>query len=378
MKDYSLMMVGDLILDEPAPIEPLFDYCRQTLKESDFLIGHIEVPHTTRGTENSTDVPAPPANPEHLNAMVDPGFDVATLAGNHFHDNGIYGIQDTIAKLNELGIASTGAGMNIMQARTPAIIEKNGLTLGVLSYNTVGPRENWATSKKPGCAYVNVLTHYELEQATPGAPGTPYTFVQPASQELMEEDIKKLRSQCDILVVSFHKGIVHTPAALAMYERPLCRGAIDAGADIVIGQHAHILKGIEIYKGKPIYHNLGNFVTVTYALTPSSANDSPERIAWAQRREKLFGFKPDPETPHYPFNPESRNTFIAKVMIQEDGPIISGLIPCRIDKSGAPHVLNRDNGGQEIVDYVEQISKAEKLKIQLVWEDNWVRIIDKA
>jgi poly-gamma-glutamate capsule biosynthesis protein CapA/YwtB (metallophosphatase superfamily) len=50
----------------------------------------------------------------------------------------------------------------------------------------------------------------------------------------------------------------HTPAALAMYERPPAKAGIDAGADIVVGHHAHILRGIEVYKDRPIYHGLGD------------------------------------------------------------------------------------------------------------------------
>jgi len=60
--------------------------------------------------------------------------------------------------------------------------------------------------------------------------------------------VEKLRGEVDVLIVALHKGIGHTPAALAMYERPLAKAAIDAGADIVVGHHAHILRGIELYK----------------------------------------------------------------------------------------------------------------------------------
>ena len=82
----------------------------------------------------------------------------------------------------------------------------------------------------------------------------------------------------DVLVVALHKGVGHVPAKIEMYERAVSRAAIDAGADIVIGHHAHILRGIELYRGKPIYHGLGNFVCVTRALSTSD-NDSPERLA---------------------------------------------------------------------------------------------------
>src|SRR5690349_20893321 len=97
-----------------------------------------------------------------------------------------------------------------------------------------------------------------------------------------------------------HKGVGHTPAALAMYERPVARAAIDAGAHAVFGHHAHIMRGIEIHRGRPIFHGLGNFVTVTRALTPDG--DNAERAAWAKRRVELYGFSPDPAMPYYPFH----------------------------------------------------------------------------
>lgn len=366
----SMLMVGDIILDEPQP-DKYFDYCREVLSSGDFVIGHVEVPHTSRGNEMSTDIPAPPAKPENLQAMKKAGFNMATLAGNHIHDSGREGIEDTIAVLQGLGILTTGAGMNLTAALQPAIIERKNMKVGVLSYNCVGPREGWATSGKAGCAYVRILTHYELDQATPGAPPSIYTFPQPDSLKAMDADIKHFRKDFNVLIVALHKGVCHTHAHIEMYEQPVARAAIDAGADIVIGHHAHIMRGIEMYHGKPIYHGLGNFVTVTHALTPSG-NDSPERKAWAVKREKMFGFKPDPDMPFYPFHPESRNTIIAKCIISPEGVLETGFIPCYIDKEGCPHVLTKENGGSQVADYVEGISKEQGLEAKFKWKDDWV------
>lgn len=368
----SLLMVGDIILDEPDA-EQYFDFCRDTLKAGDFVIGHVEVPHTTRGTEQSTDIPAPPADPANLGALKTAGFNVATLAGNHIHDSGLHGIEDTITTLNNLGVSTTGAGINLTAAKYPAIVEKKGLKLGVLSYNCVGPREGWATSNKAGCAYVQVLTHYELEQATPGATPAIFTFANPESVTKMSNDIKQLRQQCDIVVVSLHKGVVHTPAHIEMYEYPVSYAAIDAGADIVLGHHAHIARGIEIYNGKPIYHGLGNFVTVTHALS-TFGNDSPERLAWANKREKLFGFKPDGDMPFYPFHPESRNSMIAYCTITNSGLEEIGYLPVYIDKQGRPHIVHDDIEGKAVFDYIAEISKTAGLKTRYEWNKGWVSV----
>ena len=103
----------------------------------------------------------------------------------------------------------------------------------------------------------------------------------------------------------------------------------------MVGHHAHILRGIEVYKGRPIYHGLGNFVTVTRALSVDNT-ETPEAAAWAKRRMELFGFVPDPAMPTYPFHPESRNTIIAECTVADDGTLSAGFIPCWIDDDARP------------------------------------------
>ncbi len=77
--------------------------------------------------------------------------------------------------------------------------------------------------------------------------------------KILVDEIKKLREQCDYLVVYVHWGIERkeTPED---YQRSLGKQYIDAGADIVIGSHPHVLQGVEYYKGKPIVYSLGNFI----------------------------------------------------------------------------------------------------------------------
>src|SRR5512139_901983 len=102
----KLMLVGDLILDEPDP-DSFFEPARSILQQADLLVGHVEVPHTRRGRESTSDVPAPPSDPDNLTALKRAGFHVATLAGNHMFDAGPEGIVDTIATLRQLGIVTT-------------------------------------------------------------------------------------------------------------------------------------------------------------------------------------------------------------------------------------------------------------------------------
>ncbi len=350
----KVFLVGDLILDEPNP-DLLFDEVRDVLKTADVLVGQVEVPHTNRGKESHFDIPAPPAKIEHLDAIKNAGFHGITLAGNHFFDAGNDGVEDTINKLHSLNIKTSGAGMNLDEARSPAIFEKEDIKIGFLSYNCVGPKESWANEKKAGVAYVRVITHYELNNANPGGKPEVFTFAEPVSLEMMQTDIENLKKQVDFVVVALHKGLVHTPIEIAMYERQVCKAAIESGADVIVGHHAHILKGIEFYKGKPIFHGLGNFVTVTKALNVEE-NASPQRLEWAKKRTKLFGFEPIPNYLNYPFHPESRHTMIAIVEFSKNGIKKVGFIPCWIEKDGNPRALDIENG-KDTIEYIEKITK---------------------
>ncbi len=364
-----LLLVGDLILDEPDP-DSFFDPSRELLRSADLAIGHVEVPHTSRGVASSVDVPAPPAEPAHLAALQRAGFGIATLAGNHVYDSGAAGVEDTIATLRGLGIATAGAGMTIEEARLPAVVEVSGVRVGVLSYNCVGPRESRATSRKAGAAPLDVITHYELDYAGPGGPPRTYTFVAPESLSLLREDVLALAASVDVAVVAFHKGIGHVPVQVLDYERELGRAAIDCGAHIVVGHHAHILRGIEMYRDRPIFHGLGNFVAVTHALTPDGTS-AAELEAWSRRRKALFGFEPDPALPFYPFHPESRHTIVADCRLSEGGVLDAGFVPCWIDDAGRPIPNERS---EEVGAYVGRITagagfgtsfRAEKQRVQV-------------
>lgn len=368
-RDIRIVLGGDLVLDEPnAPF--FFEHVRDALRAADLAIAHVEVPHTRRGYEMKSDVPAPAADPENLKAVAEAGVGVATLAGNHIFDRGPDGVIDTRAELERLGVAACGAGADLDAAKRPAIVERNGVRIGVLNYNAVGPKEAFAAEDKAGCAYVRVLTE-DGRVAGPQdvRPGVE-THADPASVEAMQADIAALRERVDFVVVALHQGMTHTPARLAPYERPLSHAAVDAGADIVVAHHAHIVRGVETYRGKPIFHGLGNLVTVTRALSVDT--DSPERRAWALKRQQLFGFTPDPEYPLFPFHPEAKNAMLADVRVGADGAISAGFIPMWVRPSGQPEVLGRSPKGEAVADYIRGITREIGLDTSFEWEGDRV------
>jgi hypothetical protein len=279
----------------------------------------------------AADVPAPGADPAHLAALAEAGIDVVTLAGNHMADCGTEGIIDTLAELDRLGIGHCGAGQNLHQARQPAWFETGGLRIAVLSYNCVGPEASWAQAHSAGCAYVRVMAQ-DGGAITPAA--QLHTADKASVQQMAEDLAAARRAGAQLCAVALHKGIVHTPAKLAPYERPLAQAAIDAGADLVLGHHAHILRGIEQYRGRPIFHGLGNGCVVTRALSPDQ--DNPKRAEWARRRRELFGFEPDPRYFLAPFHPEAVHGMLARVLVEEGRLTAVGFIPLFVEPPGRP------------------------------------------
>ncbi len=361
----SIVLAGDLVLDEPdgpywlAGIAP-------AIAAADLAVGHLEVPHTARGSELQGDVPAPGAPPENVAAIAGAGFHMLSLAGNHIADCGAEGIADTLALLDAAGLKGTGAGLTLAQARVPVVEERGGMKIGLLSYNCVGPEMSWATADRAGCAYLRIDT----ADGAPIAPAANLERVTDEALSILEADIAALRQNADFVMVALHKGIVHTPARLAPYERAISQAAIDAGADVVIGHHAHIVRGIEFHRGKPIFHGLGNACVVTSALSP--AQDHPARAAWAQRRKTMFGFEPDPAYTLAPFHPEAINAMLGRLTLHPDGRVDAGIVPVDVLAPGRP-VLAQGERKNAVARYIEQITVAAGLPPIAIAADGTVR-----
>ncbi|HET7811774.1 MAG TPA: CapA family protein [Steroidobacteraceae bacterium] len=368
MSDVDLLFSGDLILDVPQP-DYWLDGIAARLRRADAAIGHVEVPHTRRASSLRGDIAAPGADPDNVAAIRRAGFHAVTLAGNHIADCGPEGIADTLAALDAAQLAHCGAGANLEEARRPCVVEGGGRRIAMLSYNCVGPEEAWATSTRAGCNYLRVNSA-DGARITPRAP-----LLAPDEDSLrgMAADIRAARAAADFVVVSLHKGIVHTPAVLAPYERAVAHAAIDGGAGLVVGHHAHILRGIEVYRGKPIFHGLGNGCVVTRALSPDTSD--PDRAEWARRRREIFGFSPDPAYYLAPFHPQAVNAMLGCVRLQADGTLRAGFVPLHVDPPGRPRECSHAEA-HEVMRYVEQITAAAGLvPLSFEYRDGhaWIR-----
>ncbi len=172
------------------------------------------------------------ADPKLIKGLADAGIDWVGLANNHIGDAGDAGIIQTIANLKKYGIQSGGAGKNLAAARKPAILEAAGVKVAILAYDTI--RSDYGAGTTAGSALMSV----------------------PA----MRADVKAARSAgAEVVIIFPHWGTEYDPTPFAGQQR-LARAAIDAGADLVVGNHAHWAGAVEVYKGKPIWYALGNFV----------------------------------------------------------------------------------------------------------------------
>jgi poly-gamma-glutamate capsule biosynthesis protein CapA/YwtB (metallophosphatase superfamily) len=349
MTAMDITFTGDLVLDEPRPDYWLGGIAPRT-EAADIAIGHLEVPHTRRGTELQGDVPAPGANPAHLAALVRAGFDVVTLAGNHIADCGAEGIADTRTELAHLQLGCCGADSSLELARRPALLRVTGRRIAVLSYNCVGPQSSWARSDAAGCAYVKINT-------ADGKPVSPTAQLQAPDDEslqAMQCDIAAAAADNDFVIVALHKGLVHVPARLAPYERPVAHAAIQAGAHAVVGHHAHLIRGMEFHLGKPIFHGLGNGCVVTRAL--NQAQDHPARAAWALKRKQLFGFEPDPAYWLAPFHPDAIHAMLGRLCVHPDGRVEAGFVPVHVEAPGRP-VIAAGAQAEAVVAYMRRITE---------------------
>ncbi len=176
-------------------------------------------------------------------------------------------IAASIARLDVVGIAHTGAGASAAEARAPVIIERNGIRYGFLQRSSVyWPTNHEAGPNSTGIAVIRAHTAYQVPvhktrpdippMNRPGIPPIIVTWADPDYLRAFTDDIAALRTQADIVVASCHWGL---HKEVLGYMREIGRAAIDAGADLVIGHGPHYALPIEVYRGKAIFYGLGSF-----------------------------------------------------------------------------------------------------------------------
>lgn len=207
------------------------------MKQSDITMVNQEFSFSSRGTAMEDKEYTFRTHPDKVEMFSDMGIDIVSLANNHAMDFGRDALADSFETLGQAGILYVGAGENLDRAKKMEVIESNGKKIGFLAASRVIPVGDWNAGSISG-----MLTTYD-----------------PA---LLLEAIKSNRAYCDILIVYVHWGIERNEYP-EEYQKKMAKQYIDAGADVVIGSHPHVMQGIEYYKDKPIAYSLGNYIFST-------------------------------------------------------------------------------------------------------------------
>ncbi len=361
----SIYATGDVLPDRPNP-EYLFDLALPTLKEADILFGQLEAPLSEKGEPQTASPSCRRMSSERVSAITHAGYDVMSFASNHTLDRGVAALMETIDTMAKNNVPMIGVGKNIEEARKPLILERKGTKVGFLAYSSVFPKNYQAGPNKPGLAPVRVSTFYEQVDYQPGTPPKIITLANKDDLAAMVDDIKKLRPLVDVLVLSIHWGVHYVPAVIAMYQKEVGYAAIDAGVDLILGCHAHILKGIEVYKGKVIIYSLCNFVI------PS---DRELKEGPRSPNKEIYGIKYDPEWADFDFPVDSRKSFLAKCIVSDKKIEKVSYLPIMINKRAQPEILRRsDKRSTEVFDYVEWCCQNQGLNTKFSWEGDEVVI----
>lgn len=352
----TILATGDVAPSRDDP-DSLFVHVAETLQAADLAFCQLEINLTERGQRLPQVRHTDRTHPAAAHALRRAGFDVVSCAGNHCLDWGNDGLFDTLAALRAADLEVVGAGANIAEARRPVIRSVKGQRIAFLAYSSILPMGFWAEEKRPGCAPVRAWTHYEqIEHDQPGTPARIHTFAHRQDLAALQNDIRLARERADVVLVSMHWGIHFVPAVIADYQKEVGRAAIDAGADAVLGHHAHILKGMEIYQGKPIVYSLCNFA-VDLPMTPEHAASKGFREI-----QKLHpSWEPDFDST-YNFPADSRRTVLARIEIAAGRITRFALLPAYVGRNSQPEILDADDPRfAEVADYLDEITSSEGL-----------------
>ncbi|MBI2857934.1 MAG: CapA family protein [Chloroflexi bacterium] len=353
--EIRLIAVGDIGPQRENPGE-IFDLTRSILRTGDITFGQLEDNLSERGTLQLGTSSASRIHPRFAKDLANAGFTVLSNASNRTMNFGAEALLDTLENLKAAGITVIGVGKNLADARQPRILDIEGTKIGFLGYCSVIPRGSEAGEDKPGAVPLRAATMYEPIDWQAGTPPGVVTQIVRDDLDAMVNDIENLRPKVDILVVSMHWGIHFIPAVLAMYQFEAGHAAIDAGADVILGHHAHILKGIEVYRGKVIFFSLGNF------------NMDTQQKVMAESRiwRDLYHYEMDPAYPTFAYPIDSQKTIMVRCTIADKQIKKIAFLPLWINPKGQPEPLAQsDARSDNVYEYVKWLCRNQGLKTTL-------------
>jgi len=202
-------------------------------------------------------------NPEIPRALKQAGVGLAGSANNHMMDYGIAGLRDTLHAFHQAELPVVGAGFKL-DAERPFILQKHGRRVALLAFSDVVPRNSGALETHLGIAS--------------------------AKDELdLADAIRRARRRADFVVVMMHWGGQGNHLIMRR-QRELARVAVEAGSDVIVGMHPHVLQGIEFIERVPVLYSIGNFAFAS--KRPASQESVLVRLKFGSKRPVEVGLVP--------------------------------------------------------------------------------------
>lgn len=239
-KEIRMVAVGDVMLSRGVERTMIakknykypFIATSEFTTDADIVFGNLESPIIEGKAVNDSEMVFR-TDPKSVKGLKFAGFNVMSIANNHIMNFGLKGLASTIDNLDENDILHIGAGLDEEDIFKPAFKKIKGTKFAFL-----------------GFTYNHDLRKY---------PNGDVYGVADMDMEKMQSAVTKARSEADVVIVSMHAGTEYKTSS-GSFQQNFAHGAIDAGADVVIGHHPHVVQNSEIYKGKYIFYSLGNFV----------------------------------------------------------------------------------------------------------------------
>ncbi|MGZ8211651.1 MAG: CapA family protein [Burkholderiales bacterium] len=343
-REMTMLIVGDVFVrrDDPPSV---FQHVKDLMRSADFMLGNLEGSVCDVGTaREKLGAEAWKADSRQLAAVQTGGFHAMTVANNHMMDYGHEAMLETIRNLDRIGVKHTGGGRNFAEAHAPAIVERDGCRVALLGYTSVFMADWAAGPESSGLAVMRARTSYEPPRRYFEAPGTPptiHTWVEEEHKAQLAADVAAARKQADIVICTFHWGVSAGYVKLTEYQVELGRHAIDSGADLVFGHHPHVVQGIEVRKGRPIFYSLGNF---TFAR-------------------------------HNPKKGHELETLMIRCRIRDKKIHAVEFLPARCDEHLNPHVLTLEEG-RRVVELIK--ARSESFDTRFTAQGDAMRVVTEA
>jgi poly-gamma-glutamate capsule biosynthesis protein CapA/YwtB (metallophosphatase superfamily) len=266
MSPFTLAAAGDIVLTRPSMpgsgVGAGLGTVLAWLGQADVRFANLETVYSERGYPREKLITLR-GNPKLVDDLKQMRFDVLSVANNHSVDFGEDSLLETIRLLEDNGIRTVGGGADLDAALAPAVVQAGPTRVGFMAASCLLPVGSAASADRPGLAPIHIHTSFEvdpyLQMEEPGHAPVVHTVPDQADLAAICARIGAVRPTVDFLAVSVHLGRGFGED-LAEYEPLVGHALIDAGADVVFGNHVHAIHGIESYRGRAILYSPGNFV----------------------------------------------------------------------------------------------------------------------